>query len=247
MTNKDKGYIKLYRSLEQKGYYKRPEYVALWVHLLMRASYQQTEYLFNGEIHHLEPGQFITGRKALSKETGISQTTCERILNCFESEQQIGQQKNNKFRIITILNWSEYQVSGQQNGQQMDNKRTTNGHLADTINKERNKERKNKIYTSDSDEIRLSQFLFQKMKENNPGVKEPNFQTWAIYVDRMLRIDNRTPQEIEAVISWAQQDNFWKLNILSAQKLREKYDQLNTKRLASATNDTPWYARSNNG
>ena len=129
------GYIKLYRSLQNKGYYHNSKYVHLWVYLLMKASYQQKEYLFNNKIEHLSPGQFIVGRKTIRKETGISETTIERILDCFESEHQIGQQKNNKFRIITILNWNEYQVDGQQNGQQtdnkVDNKRTTNGQQTD--------------------------------------------------------------------------------------------------------------------
>ena len=146
MTNKDSGYIKLYRSLQEKGYYRNSKYVHLWVYILMKASYQQKEYLFNNQIHTLEPGQFIVGRKTIKRETGISETTIERILSCFESEHQIGQQKNNKFRIITILNWDKYQVDGQQNGHETDNKRTTNGHLADTIKKE--KKEKN-IYTSD--------------------------------------------------------------------------------------------------
>jgi hypothetical protein len=125
------GFVKIYRTLTEKGYYKRSEYVHLWVHLIMKATYQNKEYLFNGRIYTLESGQFITGRKTLSKETGIPETTIERILTLFENELQIEQQKNNKFRIISILNWKEYQTGGQQNGQQTDNKRTTNGHLAD--------------------------------------------------------------------------------------------------------------------
>ena len=38
----------------------------------------------------------------------------ERILNCFESEQQIEQQNNSKFRIISICNWDKYQNNEQQ-------------------------------------------------------------------------------------------------------------------------------------
>jgi len=141
------GYVKIYRSLQRKGYYHNSKYVHLWVYLLMKASYQETEYLFNNNIEHLDPGQFIIGRKTIAKETGIKETTIERILSCFESEHQIGQQTNNKFRIITILNWDMYQVAGQQNGQQIDSQRTASGQPADTIKKD--KKEKNKTYTSD--------------------------------------------------------------------------------------------------
>ena len=42
----------------------------------------------------------------------------------------------------------------------------------------------------------------------------------------MLRIENRLPADIEKVIKFSQQDDFWKLNILSADKLRKQYDKL---------------------
>ena len=108
------GWIKLYRSLMDKGYYKDSEYIHLWIHLIFKATYQEKEYLFNGKIHHLQPGQFITGRNTLVKETGINRGKIERILKTFKNEQQIEQQTTNKFRIISILNWTEYQNSVQQ-------------------------------------------------------------------------------------------------------------------------------------
>ncbi|MFA5554263.1 MAG: hypothetical protein WDA68_06880 [Phycisphaerae bacterium] len=86
----------------------------------------------------LNPGQLIIGRKELSKITRISQTTIERILKYLENGQQIGQQTTSKYRIITILNWQNYQIDGQQNGQQMDNKRTSSGQQADTNKNEKN-------------------------------------------------------------------------------------------------------------
>jgi len=45
----------------------------------------------------------------------------------------------------------------------------------------------------------------------------------------MIRIDNRDPQEIEAIIRWCQNDDFWFANILSAEKLRKHYDALTAK------------------
>lgn len=46
---------------------------------------------------------------------------------------------------------------------------------------------------------------------------------------RLLDIDGRTVEQVEACIRWCQSDPFWKANILSASKLREKYDQLRLK------------------
>jgi len=46
-----------------------------------------------------------------------------------------------------------------------------------------------------------------------------------------MRIDRRSPEEVSAVIIFAQNDSFWRGNILSEDKLRKQYDQLNSRRL----------------
>ncbi len=82
------------------------------------------------------------------------------------------------------------------------------------------------LFVDTSDEVRLSERLFEKMLQNNPQAKKPNMQVWAKHVELMINQDGRIWQDIQAVIDWCQEDDFWKLNILSTKKLREKFDQL---------------------
>ena len=126
-----------------KGYYTDSAYVHLWVHLIMKATYQEREYLLNGKIEYLRPGQFIAGRKRLARETGIHESKIERILKTFEIEQQIEQVNKHKFRIISICNWSEYQESEQQTN----SKRTASEQPVNTDNKDK-KEKKKNIYSN---------------------------------------------------------------------------------------------------
>jgi hypothetical protein len=72
----------------------------------------------------------------------------------------------------------------------------------------------------------LSTKLRDLIKSNTPTFKEPNIDKWAIHISRMRRIDKRTPEQIEFLIKWCQQDTFWQANILSTKKLREKFDVL---------------------
>lgn len=83
-----------------------------------------------------------------------------------------------------------------------------------------------KIYSPNSSELRLSELLLNLIRQRNPNFRQPNIQSWAVHVDRMLRLDRRSPEEIEKVIAWCQADSFWQNNILSIQKLRVRYDQL---------------------
>ena len=118
------GWIKLHRKLLDNPICKKPEWAWTWIVLLLLANHEDNSFIFNGTKITVSRGQFITGRLELSKITRVKPTTLERILNYLESEHQIGQQKTNKYRLITVLKYNDYQEIGQQT----DNKRTTNGH-----------------------------------------------------------------------------------------------------------------------
>ena len=81
-------------------------------------------------------------------------------------------------------------------------------------------------YDETSPYILLSKDLFNRIKRNNDEAKEPNYQTWADDFRKLVELDGKSVDNVRMVIEWCQQDNFWKANILSAKKLREKYDQL---------------------
>ena len=80
-----------------------------------------------------------------------------------------------------------------------------------------------------SDEIRMSGLLFSFIEKRNKGHKKPNFQKWARHIDRMIRLDSRKVDDIEAVIKWCQSEEFWQNIILSTENLRQKFDQLKLK------------------
>jgi len=50
-----------------------------------------------------------------------------------------------------------------------------------------------------ADALRLSHLLYERMKQNYYGTKEPNFNTWAIEVEKMINIDKR-PIELISIL-----------------------------------------------
>ncbi len=138
------GWIKLHRSmLENRIITKDPERVAIWIYLLLSANHQEKEIEFEGKKITLLPGQLVTGRRKIAAETGVSESKTERVLKCFEIEQQIEQQKTRHNRLITILKWEQYQQSEPQNEQQMNNNWTTSEQQVNTNKNVRMKECKN--------------------------------------------------------------------------------------------------------
>jgi len=135
------GYIRLYRSIANKGWYVKSDYVHLWIHIMIKANHTGKEFFFNGRNIRVNSGQFITGRKQLQIETGINESKIERILTFFEkNEHQIEQQKTTKNRLITVLNWENYQSKKkdeQRFEQQLNNKRTTTEQQLNTNNNDK--------------------------------------------------------------------------------------------------------------
>ena len=112
------GYIKLYRTLRSQPWYNDSEAVHLFVHLLIKASHTGRQVLLNGKPFELQPGQLVTGRKALMLETGIHESKVQRLLKTFENCSQIEQQTNSKNRVITMLSWAKFQAGEQQTNSQ---------------------------------------------------------------------------------------------------------------------------------
>jgi hypothetical protein len=83
-----------------------------------------------------------------------------------------------------------------------------------------------RLFVEDSIEFQLSKKLLDYILINNPNYKMPNLQNWAQHIDYMIRLDKRTPEQINDIIVFSQEDSFWKSNILSTEKLRQKFDQL---------------------
>ncbi|OXS70209.1 hypothetical protein B1B04_18775 [Lysinibacillus sp. KCTC 33748] len=79
-----------------------------------------------------------------------------------------------------------------------------------------------RVYDESSVHYQLANRLYQKILIDDPSFKQPNMNTWADSIRLMMEQDNRTVEQIEYLIDWSQENQFWKSNILSTKKLREK-------------------------
>lgn len=65
------------------------------------------------------------------------------------------------------------------------------------------------------------------LKKNNPSIKLPiSKNSWLSEADKLIRIDSREINHAMQLLEWSQEHHFWKQNILSMGKFREKYDML---------------------
>ena len=62
-----------------------------------------------------------------------------------------------------------------------------------------------------------------------PHTKKPDYEKWANIIRLMREVDKIPLVTIQQVFNWANSDDFWKTNILSASKLRKQFNQLQAK------------------
>lgn len=95
--------------LKEKGFARKAEYWAIWVYLLANAKKQYAEYLFGGQTHILKRGQLVCSNRKIADFFGITTSKTDRILRFFIDDGKIRKESNNKFSIITILDYDKYQ------------------------------------------------------------------------------------------------------------------------------------------
>lgn len=165
----ENGYIKLWRSLKGNPLIYKPDYLSVWIYLLLSVNYQDNEFIFNNEKILIKSGSFITSRSKIGKSIKVQQSKVERILKYLETEQQIKQQTFNKFRIISICNWSKYQQTEQEIEQQVNNKRTTSEQQVNTNNKDKKEKNIKNIFIIPSLE-EVSLYCLERKNQVKPQV-----------------------------------------------------------------------------
>ena len=117
------GWIKLHRQFLDWEWYGDINASRLFLHLLLRANHEDKKWC--GQM--VKRGQILTGRKALSEETGLSEKMIRTALNKLIKTNEVAIKSTTKNSMITIIKWEKYQQSGQQSGQEGANEGPTKG------------------------------------------------------------------------------------------------------------------------
>ena len=146
----DKSYIKLFRKIIKSPIWDNEKALKIWIWCLLKATHIERDQLVGQQIIHLKKGQFVTGRESASNDLSMPGRTIYDYLKLLEKLHMISINSNNKFSVISVEKWEDYQIEELQTN----NKPTTNQQQTNT-----NKNVKNNIYL----------FLFNKYREQLEG------------------------------------------------------------------------------
>lgn len=146
------GYVKTYRSLTEWEWYTDSNTKSLFIHCLLKANHTDRNY--QGML--VERGSFLTGRKKLAQELGLSEQQIRTSIKRLKSTNEITTTSTNEGTLITVVKWGDYQVSednaNQQNNQPTNQQLTndqpaTNQQLTTNKNDNNVNNDKNNIFT----------------------------------------------------------------------------------------------------
>ena len=205
-----------------------------WIDILLSVNHKEGKVLIDYSVETVKRGEFITSEVKLANKWNWDRKTVRKFLTLLQQEEMILKSSTKRWTSITVINWDKYQLDGQEVGQGVgqgvgqDRDRGLDTNKNDKNDKNDKKNNiSSKVFADDAQELLLAQKLKTLILSNNPKARVPdNLQKWAYEIDKMIRLDKRTPKEIESVIEFSQNDSFWMANILSVAALRKQFDRL---------------------
>ena len=193
------GWIKLHRKTLDSKVFQNEKLLKTFVWCLLKASHKEYELFHGRQKISLRPGQFITGRKKAGEELDMPPSTAWFYLNLLKADSTIDIKSNNKYSLITIINWDLYQSDGDNFNSNLDsnldNKRTTNGQQTDTYKNDKN-DKKDLIYVLTADENKFLDTL--ATIENYPLDRKRDLKLYQTLAERYPQLDL-----IAAIEQWA--------------------------------------------
>ena len=176
------GYIKIYKKLTEWQWYKHSTTLHLFLDLLLDANWQDSKT----GLLVVKRGQCLTSLKRMHERTGLTTKQIRTSLDKLEKSGEIGKQTTNKYSIITINKYNDYQEEGKQRA----NKGQTKGNIKEI--KEYKEEKEINIYKYIVEHLNLRtgqhyKYITEKTKtlinaRMNEGFKVEDFK---VVIDKM--------------------------------------------------------------
>lgn len=265
-----RGWIKLHRKLLDSRVFANEGLLKVWIYCLCRANHEQNFVPIRTgkgttEVE-VNKGEFIFGRKSASKELGMNPSTLYKRMQKLESIGNINTQSNTHYSIVSICNWEAYQEYEKEkyqakeqpsNNQVTGREQPSNTEKNDNNYKNENNDNGLSVSTNVHDvpnasdsvtwqsAIKVANYLLESICQYDSTHKynhnEPSLDRWIKDIDRAIRLDGRTEDQLMYLINYIYRQNgkhssFWAGNIESGAKLREQFDKIKNQIKSEKTN-----------
>ena len=208
-----KGYIYLYRKIQDSWIWSRPDYFQWFIAIIFRANYKEQKVWFGNKIEDLNRGSFITSIRKFSAELPqCSEQKLRTFLQLLEQENIIKVSVTaKKATRITILNYDTYQSyqhSGNTEKTQAQHSSNTepiqsnlkNQHKANTETEEKSTQEKTKVNDTNTAvcidiQEKENTVATQEKQKNNTTATQSKSELKTIYPENQLQYNKRSKEE----------------------------------------------------
>lgn len=145
-----KNYFLMQRGWQDDDFFSDAEYSKrdAWVYLIEKATWKKRKFTVGTNVYDLERGQLSCSVRYLAKAWGWSKTKVTNYLKALQNYGMIKVAKKTGQNLITVCNYSKYQIStensGTDEGQEKDAKKTLEGQQEDAKWDKTKKDKKEK-------------------------------------------------------------------------------------------------------
>ena len=125
------GFVVTHRSKLKWEWFTQPLTAHLFEFLILSANYKAKQW----QGITINRGQCITSISSICEKTGLTARQARTSLKRLESTGEIKVKTTNRFTMVTVCNYSKYQLTEKQSDKQTTNKRQTNDKQTTTTNK----------------------------------------------------------------------------------------------------------------
>lgn len=243
------GWIKLHRQFLSWEWWDDINTSRLFLFCLLKANHEDK----NWSGIEIKRGQFISSLSKIADECKLSQQQTRTSLNKLISTNEITRKATNKFTLISLVNYNKYQNINKQDNKQpnkqvTNEQQTNNKQITTTKNYKNYKELKeDNIYPQieNLEQIQNLVINFYDYQYQHYPIQLREYKTNRdkLYadsvdvIDKLIRIDGYTLDEVKLTLQSAVKDEFWRKQIISLRGLRKrskngstKFDNISTRR-----------------
>lgn len=208
------GWIKIHRKLLDWEWYDDGNAVRVFLHLLLTANFEPKKW--HGIT--IERGQLATSVVNLASQVHLTSKQIRIVLEKLKNTNEIDIQTTNKYTLITICKYADYQTQeatiGQTNGNQMANEGQTNGNQRATtkeIKKDKKERTEENIFAQAVDELQpeIKESIMAcaneiecwiDYKKNEFRAKYKTAISFKAFLNKLYNLGNGNPEIMKAII-----------------------------------------------
>lgn len=114
-----RGFVKLWRKTLDSGLLQNGPAWQLFGYLLLRATHKPYRTIVGGVVCELFPGEVVFGRSKAAADLGLGEQQIRTALNLLKKMKIATSRSTNKFTVVSLVNWHNYQDEQAAANQQM--------------------------------------------------------------------------------------------------------------------------------